>query len=113
MTMIKTLGASYIVLSTMHALLFTLIILVYGAKGVNLIDSRELLPILGAAGGRIFYAMLVASVLGVVAGIGLLGNGRWARRLALILAVPNLFVIPFGTALGVFCVWTLWRSRNA
>jgi hypothetical protein len=31
----------------------------------------------------------------------------WARVLGLVLAVINLFNIPFGTALGIYALWVL------
>ena len=59
-------------------------------------------------------------VLAIGAGALLLGGGvtaltgwalhqrrRQARQVALVLAIPNLLFLPFGTALGVYTLWVL------
>jgi hypothetical protein len=57
----------------------------------------------------------LACVLGGLAmalvGRALVRRGRMGRRAALLLAVPNLLVIPFGTALGVYTFWTLLNDE--
>ncbi len=50
---------------------------------------------------------LVCSVLGFIAGIGLLHRASWARILAIILGVLALLDFPLGTALGVYTLWVL------
>lgn len=35
---------------------------------------------------------------------------RRARRAALVLAVPNLVLVPFGTALGIYTFWVLLNN---
>ncbi len=32
---------------------------------------------------------------------------EWARALAIVLSVVDLFLVPFGTALGVYAIWAL------
>jgi hypothetical protein len=46
------------------------------------------------------------------AGAGLRRRHRWARLVALGLAVLDLFMIPFGTALGAYTVWVLVNERS-
>lgn len=41
---------------------------------------------------------------------GLMRTAKWARTAALALAVANLFVPPFGTALGAYACWTLLQQ---
>ena len=41
------------------------------------------------------------------AGRAVIRRIRTGRSAALILAVPNLAVVPFGTALGIYTFWTL------
>ncbi|MEO7191308.1 MAG: hypothetical protein ABI051_09645 [Vicinamibacterales bacterium] len=43
----------------------------------------------------------------VAAGRALLSRSRRGRLAVLLLAVPNLFLLPFGTALGVYSFWAL------
>jgi hypothetical protein len=98
--------------------------LVWGAFGVMTGLSLAIL----AAGTRAALAreafgvgeQAAVAILGLGAALLLLGGGaaavagwglrrRFARaRLAsLILAVPNLILVPFGTALGVYTLWVL------
>jgi hypothetical protein len=42
-----------------------------------------------------------------------LGKRRpWGRLAALVLAVPNLVVVPFGTALGIYAFWVLLHNET-
>jgi len=49
--------------------------------------------------------ILLASLLGLVAGIGLLSFQKWARVLAMILGAIGCFVFPIGTIIGVYSLW--------
>jgi hypothetical protein len=37
---------------------------------------------------------------------------EWARAFAIVLGVANLFLVPFGTALGVYALWALVSERS-
>ena len=54
--------------------------------------------------------MIVFGVLWFVTGRRLRQLELGARRAAIALAVPNLLVIPFGTALGVYTFWVLLNN---
>jgi hypothetical protein len=51
------------------------------------------------------------SLLGVIAGIGVLTKKPWARVVAIIAAILSLIKIPFGTALGIYTLWALGNSE--
>ena len=36
----------------------------------------------------------------------------WARMLAIVLGVLNLFDLPFGTALGIYTLWVLLPAES-
>ena len=57
--------------------------------------------------------VVLLSVPGVVAGIGLLNFKSWARVLAIILAVLNLPGFPIGTLLGIYSLWALLDSESS
>ncbi len=59
-------------------------------------------------GGFIF----VISIPDIIAGVGLLNFKSWARILAIILAILNLFAFPIGTALGVYTLWALLNKET-
>jgi hypothetical protein len=66
---------------------------------------RPLLSVIG-----IF--ILAKGAFGFIAGWGLLQREAWARVLALVLGFISLFIIPFGTAIGVYTMWVLLPSGS-
>ena len=57
----------------------------------------------------VFFALGVPSLL---AGIGLLKQMRWARTLAIALAILALASFPVGTAAGVYTLWVLTHRET-
>lgn len=57
-------------------------------------------------------ALAAAGVVNVWAGRGIRGHRAQGRTLALVLAVPNLFVLPFGTALAIYAFWVLLHNDS-
>lgn len=51
--------------------------------------------------------VVIVSLPGIIAGLGLFKRKEWARILTLILSVIDLFNIPIGTAVGVYSIWAL------
>jgi hypothetical protein len=84
--------------------------LLAAGAGVSLAQAGSLG---GAERGAVWLLATCAAVLGAGgAGARLVARGLHARRtpgrvLALAFAVPNLVVVPFGTALGVYTFWVL------
>ena len=70
-------------------------------------DSDVGVAALGLIGlvGSIVIALI--SVPTVIGGIGLLKFREWARILLIVMSALNLILIPFGTALGIYGLWTL------
>jgi len=54
--------------------------------------------------------VLLWATVHVLNGRALGGRRRWGRAGALVLAVLNLFLLPFGTALGVYTLWVLMHD---
>ena len=113
-----------------HLHLLWVLQLVWGAIGV-LLGASTLMLALGAvaigwttegeevAAGITAVAFLICALLLFAAG----GANGWAgkalRRLephgrlaTLALAVPNLFILPFGTALGIYAFWVLLHHET-
>jgi tRNA A-37 threonylcarbamoyl transferase component Bud32 len=74
--------------------------------------NREDLPTLLAFGGTFALLPLVSAVWDLAGGIGLLKRRRWARILVLIGAVPELFLFPVGTAIGIYTIWVLMQKET-
>lgn len=54
-----------------------------------------------------FAFIILLSLPGIVAGIGLLKRKEWARILSLILGVIDLINFPLGTAIGIYTIWVM------
>ena len=112
-----------------HLRLLGILQLTWGAIGLLLGVSTLLLAIAAIAIGLMNTGDPVASgvtalTFSVFAGALLLAGGAnaWAgralrrtqpagRSAVLWLSVPNLFVLPFGTALGVYALWVLLHNE--
>jgi len=71
------------------------------------------LGLLNFIGWFITIILLVVSLPGFIAGVGLIRFKSWSRILAMIVAVFNLFNFPIGTALGVYALWVLLSPESA
>jgi hypothetical protein len=78
-----------------------------GLAGQNDPEALVAAPILGVIGVALFLFILLASVPGIVAGIGLLKFKPWSRILTIVVSALNLMNVPLGTALGVYSLWVL------
>lgn len=68
--------------------------------------------VLGLIGAVIMIVVLVISVPGLIAGIGLLSFQPWARILTIILSALELPGFPFHTALGIYGLWVLLSNEG-
>ena len=55
--------------------------------------------------------LIVLSLPGIIAGIGLLQRRSWGRILAIIVAIFNLLNVPIGTVAGIYALWILMDER--
>ena len=56
--------------------------------------------------------VVVLSLPGIIAGIGLLKLQPWARILAIVISALDLLNVPIGTALGVYGLWVLLQAET-
>lgn len=106
---VTLLGALFIAYHILGLIVGTAIMVVLPAIGC-LSHDAEAMTILTAVGVGVGIFLIVLSVPGLVAGIGLLKGKKWSRILALIVGAFDLLDIPFGTALGVYCFWVLLQD---
>lgn len=59
----------------------------------------------------VFVAAL--SLVGVVAGVGLLNGRSWARWLMVVISVLHLFHFPWMTIFGAYSLWVLFSAETA
>lgn len=112
-THVKVLGVLYLVLSGLGVLGALFLTLTFGgAAGIvgaaaSAEDAAIAIPIIGITGIGLVIVLLALSLPGLIAGWGLLNFRPWARILGLVLAILNLFNIPFGTMLAIYALWVL------
>jgi O-antigen/teichoic acid export membrane protein len=82
--------------------LFTLIVLLG-----NFIDEPDAQIVFGIIAKVVMVVLIVLSIPGIIAGIGLLKRKEWARILTLILSVLSLVNFPIGTAIGAYSIWAM------
>lgn len=75
-------------------------------------EDPTALPVLGTIGSLVGVLLLILSIPGIIAGVGLLKYQNWARYLALLLAVFDLFNFPIGTAFGIYTFWALVQDET-
>jgi hypothetical protein len=93
---------------------------------ILLLAAGALAPALGPGGDRIaFVAGVTAGVFALIGGFSVLWGGThvvagmllrrrvpMGRVLSLALAVVNLVILPFGTALGAYALWILLTNEG-
>ncbi len=113
---VKVLAILHIVLGSLGVLGALTVMLVFGgiAGLVHVTNNPDVpaAPIIGLIGGVLMIVILVLSVPGIIAGVGLLNFRPWARILAIVLSVLDLIHIPFGTALGIYGLWVLLSPQT-
>lgn len=85
--------------------------IVSGAGAIS--GEREAIFVTGAVGIGIACFLIVISLPGILAGIGLLKFRPWARILAIILGAMHLLSFPLGTALGVYALVVLLNDETS
>jgi hypothetical protein len=76
-------------------------------------DAWIALPIIGITGTALAAFLLILSLPGIVAGIGLLRFRPWARILTIVLSALNLVNFPFGTILGIYGLWVMLSEEGS
>ena len=112
-THVKVLGVLFAALSGLGVLAAIIVMIgVGGAAGIvgtaaESEDAALAVPIIGMAGSIVVMMLLVVSLPGIVAGIGLLQFRPWARILAIVLSAICLLGFPVGTIFGAYGLWVL------
>jgi hypothetical protein len=119
---VRILGILHIVLGALGALAGLVILLIFGGiagfVGANVaaeggVDAQAAAPIVAMVGGAIAIFLLLISLPGIIAGIGLLQYREWARILTIVLSAFDLLNVPLGTLLGVYGLWVLLQKETA
>lgn len=73
----------------------------------DFVDDADAQTVLTIIANIIMVVIVILSIPGIIAGIGLLKRKEWARILTLILSVLDLINFPIGTAVGAYSIWAL------
>jgi len=73
----------------------------------DFVDETEAQAVLTIIANIIMVVIVILSIPGIIAGIGLLKRKEWARILTLILSVIDLINFPVGTAVGAYSIWAM------
>src|SRR5258706_6941256 len=74
--------------------------------------DQQAMWITGAVGAAIACFLILVSLPGMFAGIGLLKMQPWARIVAIVVVVLHILSFPLGTALGVYTLWVLLNTET-
>ena len=116
---VKILGILHIVLGCLGVLGALVVFTIFGglAGMVHFADSADESlvgsAVLGLVGLVASVVVLVISVPGLIAGIGLLTYQPWARILTIIISALELPGFPVHTALGIYGLWVLLSNEGA
>jgi hypothetical protein len=83
------------------------------AGGGAISGDPDAIAITSIIATMIAFFFITLSVPEIIGGIGLLKRRGWARILVLIIAVLELFQIPFGTVIGIYTIWVLLNDETA
>lgn len=78
----------------------------------DFVDENDAELVLAIIANVIMTIVVVLSIPGIIAGIGLFKRKEWARILTLVLSVLDLFNIPIGTAVGAYSIWALAQPET-
>lgn len=109
---VQLLGRLYVVAGWLSLLASTSLVLLGG--GAVSLTSRTAPEVAASLAAAIFFAAAAITLVWggvlIAVGIALPQHQPWARPAALVLAIVNVFVIPFGTALAVYASWVLLQE---
>jgi hypothetical protein len=116
---IKILAILHIVFGGLGLFAALIVLLVFGGLA-GIVHMSDASPdgvlggaIVGLIGAVIMGVVMVISLPGLIAGIGLLTFQPWARILTIVLSVIELPGFPFHTALGIYGLWALLSNEGA
>lgn len=108
---VRLLGGLYILYHGLSLVILLIVAFVVGAAGLFAGDLEALAITTAVACGLAVLAAVTA-LPGLIAGWGLLSYRPWARILAIIVALFDVWSIPFGTALAFYAMYVLFSGKS-
>ena len=115
---VKLLAIFNLVYAGLGVLALIVILLVFGGTAGLVAadhdpDAGVAVGIMGAVGGFVALCIAIFTAPAIVAGIGLLKMRPWARTWTIVASILHLLSIPFGTALGIYGLWVIFKDETA
>ncbi|MDF9798554.1 putative membrane protein [Catalinimonas alkaloidigena] len=107
---IEILAYLHIVLGTLTVLTGLIIALFIAGSGLISGDENAMW-VTSLVGGGFGFFMAAMGGVSILGGWGLLKRQEWARILVIILSIVSLPGFPFGTALGGYGLWVLFKQE--
>ena len=108
---VRLLGWLFILYHGISLAVLMFVAFVVGFAGLFAGDMEATAVITVIACGLVAFGF-IAALPGIIAGWGLLNYRPWARILAIIVSVLDIWSIPFGTALAIFALYTLVSGKS-
>jgi hypothetical protein len=107
---LKTLGIFYLAFGLLGLVIAALLV---GVKTGRLLLPAKMSMIANAHGYVSVIALIFAleALPAIITGLALLKQALWAKMSAMALGFVNLFIIPLGTALGIYTIWILVNNE--
>ena len=112
-TVVGALRIGYGIIGLMIAALILLFMIGPGLIAKMTGGDDTALGILTAIAMPLAFFVVVLSAADIIGGIGVLKRKNWARYVVMIHCVLDIFNIPIGTALGIYCIWVLMQDETA
>ena len=115
---VKVLGILHIVFGGLGVAAALIVMAVFGgiagflSMAEHTEDNMVGSAALGLIGVVVTILVLVVSLPGLIAGIGLLNYRPWARILTIVLSALELPAFPIHTALGIYGLWVLLSNEG-
>ena len=111
-THVKIIAVLHIILGGMGIFAAIVVFVLMGGWAAFESNQSNVVPIISGAFGFIFLVLILLWVPGIVGGIGLLRLASWSRVFMIVMSALDLLGFPFGTALGVYGLWTLTKPET-
>ena len=117
-THVKVVAVLYLFLSAFGLMAAFAVSMAFGLAGgivganADAEGAAIALPIIGLTGTMLVVFLVITSLPGLIAGIGMLKFRSWARILGIVVAILNLIHLPIGTAVGIYALWVLLNRET-
>ena len=108
---LRTLGIGHIVYSLLLLVPAAIVFGVLTSVGY-LVDDPEAARVLPLVATFVGVFLLVLSIPGFVAGLGVLYKKKWGVPVALVVGILNILCFPLGTALGAYSIWIFTKLNE-